>query len=124
METWDVSQVTSMSSMFYEASAFYRPLEAWGFSQVTYMRSMLSSVTAFNQHLRQWGNKLSAVVSISNAFAGTDCNYADDLSFANEPTGPFCTWCVAAVLFLSRLCLASLLCACCRFSASFAYAHF
>ena len=43
--SWNVSNVTSMSSMFQEASSFNQPLDAWNVSNVTEMTYM------FHEHL-------------------------------------------------------------------------
>ncbi|WP_109829752.1 BspA family leucine-rich repeat surface protein [Reichenbachiella versicolor] len=50
---WDVSSVTFMSRMFYQASSFNQPLN-WNVSSVTNMFDMFYSATLFNQDLSEW----------------------------------------------------------------------
>ena len=51
---WDVSQVTTMYAMFYQASAFNQDLSAWVVGQVTDMHLMFASASVFNQSLSAW----------------------------------------------------------------------
>jgi surface protein len=51
---WNVSQVTTMTMMFYLASAFNQDLSAWDVSKVTNMASMFNTASAFNQDLSAW----------------------------------------------------------------------
>ena len=48
METWDVSQVTSMESMFQSAASFKADISAWDTSSVTDMYRMFYGATSFN----------------------------------------------------------------------------
>ena len=50
---WDVSNVTSMRYMFYEASAFDEPIGDWDVGNVTNMSYMFRD-SAFNQNLSDW----------------------------------------------------------------------
>ena len=63
---WDVSQVTGMSAMFSGATAFNQPLSSWNVSQVTDMASMFWEATAFNQPLSSWD--VSQVTDMNNMF--------------------------------------------------------
>ena len=54
ISSWDVSNVTGMSSMFYGASSFNQPIGYWDVSNVTNMFRMLSSAVAFNQDISSW----------------------------------------------------------------------
>ena len=45
---WDVSQVSTMASMFMNAQAFNGDLSLWDMSQVTTMVNMFSGAKAFN----------------------------------------------------------------------------
>jgi surface protein len=67
----------SMSSMFFNARAFNRPLEGWNMSNVTGLASTFSNASVFNQPLAGWerttlGNvsSLSKVVSMRGTFDG------------------------------------------------------
>ena len=54
MNSWDVSNVTSMFGMFYNATAFNQPIGNWNVSKVTDMSYMFWGATAFNQNLGSW----------------------------------------------------------------------
>ena len=66
VSSWDVSQVTIMTEMFYDAAAFNQPLNDWNVSQVTGMSSMFSGAAAFNQPLNDWN--VSQVTSMFGMF--------------------------------------------------------
>ena len=53
---WDVSNVTNMTQMFYDAKAFNQPLNTWNVSNVGAMSSMFGSTSGnnFNQPLDGW----------------------------------------------------------------------
>ena len=50
---WDVSNVTDMDAMFYQASDFNQDIGSWDVSNVTSMYSMFRA-SAFNQNLSGW----------------------------------------------------------------------
>ena len=54
LNNWDVSNVVSMYSMFYEAKSFNQPLDNWDVSRVEDMRCMFSVAKNFNQPLDNW----------------------------------------------------------------------
>ena len=54
ISSWDVSNVTDMGFMFYEAESFNQPLNNWDVSNVTNMRGMFLYATSFNQPLGNW----------------------------------------------------------------------
>ena len=54
ISNWDVSNVTNMNGMFYEAKLFNQPLNNWNVSKVTDMELMFDSATSFNQPLNNW----------------------------------------------------------------------
>jgi len=54
LDSWNVSQVTGMVYMFYYASSFNQPLDSWDVSQVTGMYGMFWSASSFNQPLDSW----------------------------------------------------------------------
>ena len=51
---WNVSNVTDMSIMFFEATAFNQDIGSWDVSSVTNMISMFSFATVFNQNIGSW----------------------------------------------------------------------
>jgi len=51
---WNVSKVTNMSKMFYEATNFNQSLNKWNVSKVTNMRGMFADAHKFNQPLDNW----------------------------------------------------------------------
>jgi len=77
ISSWDVSNVTTMEFMFYDAIAFNQPLNNWDVSNVTNMRSMFSGASSFNQPIGNWD--VSNVTGMSGMFT-----YADAF---NQPIG-------------------------------------
>ena len=63
---WDVSRVTNMSSMFEGDRSFNQPLDNWNTSNVTDMQRMFSLATSFNQPLNNWNT--SNVLYMSSMF--------------------------------------------------------
>jgi surface protein len=51
---WDVSEVTSMGNMFRAAYAFNQDIGGWDVSEVTNMEFMFRGATAFNQDIGGW----------------------------------------------------------------------
>ena len=55
LNNWNVSNVTNMDGMFFEAEYFNQPLNKWNVSKVTGMgfgmKNMFSGATSFNQPL-------------------------------------------------------------------------
>ena len=54
IEDWDVSHVTTMNSMFYDAQNFNADISEWDVSSVANMSYMFYSATSFNQPLNNW----------------------------------------------------------------------
>jgi surface protein len=52
--TWDVSQVTNMSTLFNGRNSFNESLESWVVSNVTNMKYMFADCPNFNQPLDSW----------------------------------------------------------------------
>ena len=77
LSRWDVSAVRNMESMFHGASAFNQDLSGWDVSAVTDMRDMFSDASAFNQDLIGWD--VSAVTSMASMFNGASA-FNQDLS--------------------------------------------
>ena len=54
IETWDTSNVTDMSGMFYRCEKFNQNISAWDVSSVKNMRSMFYACENFNQPIGDW----------------------------------------------------------------------
>ena len=54
IESWDVSSVTNMNSMFAYCKNFNQPLNNWDVSSVTDMSYMFRGCENFNQPLNNW----------------------------------------------------------------------
>jgi len=63
IETWDVSSVTHMSSMFSGSTAFDRDLSGWDVSSVTDMQFMFGNASAFNQDISGWDLSSATVIN-------------------------------------------------------------
>ncbi len=72
LEFWDVSRVTTMSSMFAHCSSFNQPLDHWKVGQVEDMSFMFSGAYAFNQPLVSWDvsrvRKMNSMFQRARAF--------------------------------------------------------
>src|SRR5690625_190728 len=90
ISSWDVSNVTNMSEMFYEAKSFNQNLETWDVSNVTNMRSMFMGATVFNQDIGSWD-----VSNVTNMLA----MFSDATEF-NQDIG---SWDVSNVTDLSDM---------------------
>ena len=77
LSSWDVSQVTNMSWMFSAASSFNQDLSSWDVSQVTGMNSMFEFALSFNQDLSSWD--VSQVRYMSSMFLDAS-SFNQDLS--------------------------------------------
>ncbi len=90
VDTLDLSNVTDMSYMFFQASAFNGDLSTWDVSNVTNMRSMLASASAFNGDVSTWvvGN----VTNMNSMFTG-----------AGAFNGDLSTWDVSNVTDMRRM---------------------
>ena len=65
---WDVSQVTNMGNMFLAASSFDQDIGGWNVSNVTTMQFMFAGASAFNQDIGGWN--VSNVTTMQFMFAG------------------------------------------------------
>ncbi|MCR9133312.1 MAG: BspA family leucine-rich repeat surface protein, partial [bacterium] len=66
ISSWDISNVTDMSLMFYMASAFNQDISKWDVSSTTNMWSMFADATSFNQSIGDWD--VSSVTDMSLMF--------------------------------------------------------
>ena len=67
---WDVSSVKSMRGMFTRAFAFNQDIGGWNVSNVTDMRNMFAYALAFNQDIGDWN--VSNVKNMRNIFTYTN----------------------------------------------------
>jgi surface protein len=70
MPDWDVSQVTSMSELFYNKGSFNADISRWDTSSVTNMGWMFRGARAFNQDIGAWDT--SSVTNMGEVFYDTD----------------------------------------------------
>ena len=68
ISSWDVSNVTNMSFMFYDCYAFNQPIGSWNVSNVTNMLGMFYHSWAFNQPISSWN--VSNVNTMQQMFGG------------------------------------------------------
>ncbi|MFW9991650.1 MAG: BspA family leucine-rich repeat surface protein [Candidatus Odinarchaeota archaeon] len=87
---WDVSSVTSTYRMFYEASSFNQPIGNWDVSSVTNMLLMFDSASSFNQSIGNWD--VSSVTTMGGIFGSA--------SSFNQSIG---NWDVSSVTDMSYL---------------------
>jgi surface protein len=88
--SWDVSNVTDMFGMFDNATSFNQDIGGWDVSSVTNMIGMFNSASAFNQNIGSWN--VSNVTTMSQMFA-------DATSF-NQNIG---SWNVGSVTDMSNM---------------------
>ena len=79
---WDVSNVTDMNWMFYQASSFNQPLNDWDVSSVTDMGYMFYGA-AFNQDISIW--------AVDNVTECTNFNYNTPQWTLPQPNFTNCT---------------------------------
>jgi len=66
INSWDTSNVTNMTFMFYLAQNFNLPINSWNTSNVTHMSNMFQYAYKFNQDIGSWNT--SKVTSMSYMF--------------------------------------------------------
>ena len=65
---WDVSNVTNMQELFADATVFNQPLDSWDVSSVTNMNEMFWFARAFDQNIGSWS--VDNVTNMAGMFAG------------------------------------------------------
>ena len=70
ISSWDVSNVTTMSGLFYSVTAFNQPIGDWDVGSVTDMSDMFDNNRDFNQPIGDWD--VSSVTDMSGMFSGYD----------------------------------------------------
>ncbi len=80
IESWDVSSVTDMSSMFQDVKSFNQDLSSWDVSSVIDMRRMFCGAKNFNQNIASWD--VSHVTNMSCMFLSSwNVSSVTDMSF-------------------------------------------
>lgn len=69
LSNWDTSNITDMSSMFYYAQVFNQNIGSWNTSKVTDISFMFYEANAFNQDISNWDT--SNVENMSCLFCGS-----------------------------------------------------
>ena len=54
INTWDVSLITDMSSLFFQKATFNEAIGAWDVSNVTNMNAIFREASSFNQDISNW----------------------------------------------------------------------
>jgi len=85
ISAWDVSDVTNMSSLFYEASNFNGDISAWDVSGVTNMYAMFDLASSFNGDISGWD--VSSVENMNSMF-----------NLASSFNGDISSWDVSSVI--------------------------
>ena len=70
IEKWNVSNVTDMSRMFYDATTFNGDISRWDTSNVETMKGMFCGAKNFNGNISQW--KTASVRDMSSMFSGAE----------------------------------------------------
>ena len=77
ISSWDVSNVTNMYAMFYDATSFNQDIGSWDVSNLTDMEFMFYDATSFNQDISSWD--VSNVTNMYEMF--------ENASSFNQPIG-------------------------------------
>ena len=77
ISSWDVSNVTTMEYMFFNAEVFNQNISSWDVSNVTKMRYMFFNAEVFNQPIGNWD--VSSVYDMERMFRYAT-SYNQDLS--------------------------------------------
>jgi len=77
MNTWNTSNITNMSYIFQNASAFNQPIGTWNTTNVTDISNMFFGATAFNQPIGTWNT--ANVTNMSSVFSGASA-FNQDIS--------------------------------------------
>ena len=80
LNNWNVSKVTNMLNMFNRQVNFNQPLNNWNVSKVTNMSGLFYTASSFNQPLNNWN--VSNVTTMRNMFAYTS-SFNQDLTLWN-----------------------------------------
>jgi hypothetical protein len=91
LNSWDVSSVMNMTSMFADATSFNQPLDMWDVSGVVDMSHMFDAALSFSQNLCQWYYKQLQDPDVLNIFMMSNCTHPSDPNFKRMEF--FCSEC-------------------------------
>ncbi len=84
MNSWNLSNITSLYRTFYAASNFNSPIGSWSTVNVTNMSSTFSFASDFNQYIGNWNT--SSVSNMDSMFYGaTNFNNGDPAGASTKP---------------------------------------
>lgn len=89
VNTWNVSNVTSLSKAFYNNKAFNQSLSSWNVGKVTVFSNIFAGAAAFNQNINSWN--VSAGIKFDGVFNGAS-NYNQPLSSWNMSNATDIGW--------------------------------
>ena len=70
IETWDVSQVTNMSKIFWGTKSFNQPLDSWDVRKVENMEKMFAGAESFKQKVENLENRAQEIHNDKNIIYG------------------------------------------------------
>ena len=71
--SWDVSQVTDMSGLFYKKYSFNEDIREWDVSNVKYMDSLFKDAFIFDQPIGNWN--VSNVITMEGMFGAASIQF-------------------------------------------------
>ncbi len=77
INNWNVSHVTNMRDIFYDAYAFSQPLDNWDVSSVTTLEGAFARANSFNQNINNWD--VSSVTNLRGTFSGSSMTFNQPL---------------------------------------------
>jgi surface protein len=85
MGSWNVSTITTLTSMFKDCDLFNQDISGWNTSNVVSFQNTFGQAKAFNQNLGSWDVSKAGVHGISLAYSGMSCaNYEATLNGWNN----------------------------------------
>jgi surface protein len=76
MGSWNVSTITTLTSMFKDCDLFNEDISGWNTSNVVSFQNTFGQAKAFNQNLGSWDVSKASIHGISLAYSGMSCaNY-------------------------------------------------
>lgn len=94
MDSWDVSNATTMASMFKHSDLFNQAIGSWDVSSVTEMGGMFANAFAFNQDISSWN--VSSVIYMNDVFS---FNFGSTPAFNQDISG----WNVSNVITMEAM---------------------
>ena len=84
--SWNTAQVTTMYGMIYQASAFNQDIGGWNTAQVTEMSFMFKYASAFNHDISSWTG--SAATTAQTGMFTSATAFQAKFTCSNLVTGP------------------------------------